>query len=149
MAEDPGSTGELEYSLRNESAELVRLNEAVEAFLAVHAVAPQTAMIVGLAMEEAVTNVIKYAYDDRQPHPIAVRVRCTPSQVILAIEDDGRPFDPTAAPPPDFRKPLEERPIGGLGLHLVRGLVQALRYERRGGRNRLEITIDRSADLPG
>jgi len=55
------------------------------------------------------------------------------------VEDDGKPFDPLQAPPPDLSLPLERRPIGGLGIHLIRNLMDEVSYARVGGRNVLKM----------
>ena len=72
-------------------------------------------------------------------HEIRFGARLTADHVVLNFVDDGREFDPLAAPAPDLRRPAEERPIGGLGIHLVRELADRLEYERAGGLNRFTI----------
>ena len=67
-------------------------------------------------------------------------------ELTIRVEDDGRAFDPLQAPPPDLDLPLEERPVGGLGIHIVRSVMDAVEYQRRGGRNVLTMrkTIGRT-----
>jgi serine/threonine-protein kinase RsbW len=135
----------LTLRIANDPAELVRLAEQVGDFLAGHDAAPGTAYKVSLALEELVTNTVKYGYDDRNRHEIEVSLAWEPPHLVLRLEDDGHPFDPLAAPAPDMGAPLETRTVGGLGLHLVRQMADAFTYRRAGDRNRLELRFS----LPG
>jgi serine/threonine-protein kinase RsbW len=135
----------LSVRIANDPAELARLAEQVGDFLAGHAAPPGAAYKVGLALEELVTNTIKYGYDDRDRHEIEVFLAWEPPQLVLRLEDDGHPFDPLAAPAPDTDAPLEARSVGGLGIHLVRRMADAFTYRRAGNRNRLELRFS----LPG
>jgi anti-sigma regulatory factor (Ser/Thr protein kinase) len=94
-----------------------------------------------LVLEEAVTNVIKYAFTDKGDHEVHAEARLDEGEIVLRVSDAGRAFDPLAAPPPDFDRPLEERPIGGLGIHLLRELTDRAAYERVGGRNQLTLVF--------
>jgi len=131
----------LELSISNDLPELARLAAAVGTFLEQRQVPPKAAYAVNLALEELVSNVIKYAHDDASGHAIDVAVAVESDGLVVRIEDDGRPFDPLEAPEPELDLPLEERKVGGLGIHLVRDLAGPIRYERRGNRNRLEVRI--------
>lgn len=110
------------------------------------AMPPHIAFAVDMALEELLTNIIKYGYDDAAAHTIQVTIRLDEHALFLQIEDDGHPFDPTAAPEPDLSLPVEERPIGGLGLALVRKNFASFAYERIGGRNRTQLRLSRSGD---
>jgi len=127
----------LERILTNDLDSLVAATTALEELLARHAVSGETVCSCLLALEEIVTNIVKYAYTDAGVHEIRFAARLTEEHVVLNFSDDGRAFDPLAAPPPDLEQELEERPIGGLGIHLVRQLAARLDYERTGGRNEL------------
>lgn len=136
-AQRPYTFAMFERTLSNDVASLVAATEELEQFLTRAAVGAEAAYACTLALEEVVTNVFKYAYDDAGAHAVRFTAQLTPDHVVLRFSDDGRPFDPLAAPPPDLARPLEERAIGGLGIHLVRKLADAMEYERRGGRNLL------------
>ena len=112
-----------------------------ESFLAAGTVAEKTRFNAMLSLEEAVTNVIKYAFEDDREHGIDVEARLDPSSIVIDVSDDGREFDPVSAPKPDFDLPFEERPVGGLGIHLLRELTSRMTYERAGGRNRLTLVF--------
>lgn len=98
-----------------------------------------------LALEEVLVNVCRHAYrDQRAPggeKEFAVEVRALPDRLEVSIEDSGRAFDPTTLSPPDTDASLDERPVGGLGIHLVRSMVDGMEYRRDGERNRLTLTM--------
>lgn len=121
--------------------ELQRLAQETETFLEGHEVPPAAAYSVQLALEEVVTNVIKYGFDDDGPHEIAVSMEVVDGHVELSVEDDGHEFDPLSAQEPDLDASLEERPVGGLGLHLVRQMVDRIAYDREAGTNRVRIWV--------
>jgi serine/threonine-protein kinase RsbW len=129
----------LTVRIGNDPAELARVTEQAGDFLAGHDATPGAAYKVSLALEELVTNTIKYGYDDQDRHEILVSLVWSPPQIVLQLEDDGHPFDPLAAPAPDMNAPLETRSVGGLGLHLVRQMAETFTYRREGGRNRLDL----------
>ena len=92
-----------------------------------------------LVAEEVVTNVAKYAYAPAAAAAMEMHVSTDAGEVTLEFRDSGRPFDPLTQPPPDLDAPLEERPIGGLGLTLVRALVEQAGYAREGPVNVLRL----------
>lgn len=125
-------------TLSNNLAELERLSTAVEGFCAQHGLAgPGAAMV--LALDELLTNVICYGYEDSALHEISVTLRAEGGRLTVQVEDDGRAFDPRQAPPPDLTAPIEDRRIGGLGVHIARTVVDSLDYERRGNINRVVL----------
>jgi len=130
----------LTITLRNDLAEIPRLAEAVEVFCA--PLEPSTKDLMGLqlVLEELVTNVINHGYRDGQPHTFTVSLSLSGRLVTAVIDDDAPAFDPLARAEVDTTLPLDQRPIGGLGVHLVKKLTTHARYERRNGRNLLSIT---------
>lgn len=132
----PGAT---RIVLRNRMDELPRLQQALDAFAEEHGLARQILLELHLILEELVTNVIRHAYQDETEHEISVGLTLEAGRLRIEVEDDGLPFDPRHVPPPDVEAPLEDRPIGGLGLHLVRSLVDELRHRRHEGRNLLVL----------
>ena len=111
----------------------------MESFLRPHGVAPGVISMVNLCLEELVANTIAYGYSDTAPHEIEVQLQCDGAALAIDITDDGSPFDPTLAPVPDVDAALEDRPIGGLGIHLVRTLMDEVAYRRDGGLNRVRL----------
>lgn len=102
----------------------------LRAFLEHHDVPPEIGFAFDLALEELVTNTIKYGYDDQNAHKIRAVLTSGPDAITLEVADDGHPFDPTLQPGPDLSLPAEDRPIGGLGLHLIRSLMDTFTYDR-------------------
>jgi len=88
-----------------------------------------------VVLDELISNIVKYGYTDDAAHDIHVKLSATDSLVEIGIEDDGKAFDPFAAPEPDLSLPLEQRPVGGLGLHFVRKLMDDIKYKRENNRN--------------
>lgn len=129
----------LRLSIANDLGDLKRAVQEVDQFLSQHDVSPRLVQVIRLAIEEVVTNIIKYGYDDEESHHCDVTLAlATPP--TMTIEDDGRPFNPlTDAPAPMLEGPVEARAIGGLGLHLLRSLSLRLHYQRENGRNKLQI----------
>jgi anti-sigma regulatory factor (Ser/Thr protein kinase) len=130
---------EFEFRLANDLAAMAGLAEAVERFAAVHRLPPEVANALYVGVDEAVSNAIAHGYPGDARGEIAVRIRRRPDSVVLEIEDDGAPFDPLQAAPPDLTLPLDQRPVGGLGIHLIRNLMDEVSYMRQGGKNGLKL----------
>jgi anti-sigma regulatory factor (Ser/Thr protein kinase) len=111
----------------------------VTEFAEQHDLAPELVYRVNLVLEEIITNVISYGYEDSSEHEISVRLSWKDPRIEIEIKDDGRPFNPLEAPPPDMGKPLVERQIGGLGIHLVRKMMDESEYRRESDKNFLVL----------
>lgn len=138
MAQPPADA--LDFPMRNDLPEIGRLADAVDEFCARNGLDPAVAHAFNLSLDELLTNTISYGYDDDGPHAIEVRLVLAGGRMSATLRDDGRAFDPTAAGEPDIDAELEDRPIGGLGIHIVRTLMDAIVYERIGGHNQLTLT---------
>ena len=125
----------LSFTCPNRLAEIGTAAERIEVFGAAHGLSPEVVFKLSLALEEVVANIIAHAYDDEDEHQIAIRVALDGDGVSVRVEDDGRAFNPLDAPRPDLGLGLAERPIGGLGVHIVRSVMDALEYRREDGRN--------------
>lgn len=124
-------------------AEMARLHDAADAFLHAAAADDTTRFAVIFAIEEIVGNIIRYAHDDSDSHAIRLHFEHDAEAIAVEVVDDGRPFDPSAQPPVDTGLAPEQRPLGGLGIFITRGLASDMRYRREGGRNRLSLRFDR------
>lgn len=98
---------------------------------------------VGLAVEELITNMIRYGYDDDKEHIIRFCITIHPDYLKIVFEDDGHPFDPTGYPPPDLERIVTSSRAGGLGIQLVRKITSSMTYERDGHINRNTLKIRR------
>ena len=94
---------------------------------------------VSLVVDELAQNVVDYAYNDT-PGDVEVAVTSRDETIVIEIVDEGKPFDPlTDAPAPDLTSPIESRPIGGLGVHFTKTLMDDVEYRRESGKNCLKI----------
>lgn len=121
--------------LGNRVAELERLEAWLREAAGRHGIAESQALAVNLALEELLTNVIDHGHADELEHEIEIRLFAKDGDLTVEFSDDGRPFNPLDVPQPDLLAPLEERGVGGLGVHLVRSFVDELDYRRAGSRN--------------
>ena len=134
----------VEVKLPNSLAALAQLHAAVALFCRQRTIHPDIEFKIDLALEEVFTNIVRHGYVDSQPHEIVIRLGSGRDRVIISVEDDGRRFNPLLAPAADVTSALAERRVGGLGIHLVRRLLDQVRYQRRPAGNRL-ILIKRLA----
>jgi anti-sigma regulatory factor (Ser/Thr protein kinase) len=94
-----------------------------------------------VCLNEAATNIILYAFDDETRHSITIELQPAPHAVRITIVDDGRPFNPLEAVLPPPPQSLEDAPIGGLGILLIRAYAQDIQYRRVAQRNELILTV--------
>ena len=123
-------------SLENLGALLESVKKAAESQIA----KPERLLDIELAVEEALVNVISYAYEGSPAGDVEVRCALRDDgRLVIEIIDSGAPFDVLAAPPPDLTAPLEERRSGGLGIHLIKKLSDGVAYRRESGKNILKL----------
>jgi anti-sigma regulatory factor (Ser/Thr protein kinase) len=84
-------------------------------------------------------NLISYGYPDARPHRVSVQLTLEDGFLVVEIEDDGKPFNPLEAPEADTSLPLDQKPIGGLGIHLIRHFMDDLQYRRAADKNILRL----------
>lgn len=123
--------------VHNELAELERLSEFLSEFSKKHCLSEDLSLDLNLALEEIFCNIVKHGYTDEERHEIAVALDLNEGMVSLFVEDDGIAFNPLDALAPVLDGPVEKRPIGGLGVHMVRTVMDDVEYRRQGGRNLL------------
>ena len=101
---------------------------------------------VELAIEELVVNIVNYGFDADSAGRVELVLDSGPDALRIEITDNGRPFDPfNEAPPPDLDSDVDERPIGGLGVHFVKTMMDEASYRREGDRNHVTL-VKRRAD---
>jgi anti-sigma regulatory factor (Ser/Thr protein kinase) len=128
-----------ETSISNRRDDLARVTRIVDKLAASHHLAAGVVADVNVALDEVLTNIITYGYDDDRVHEIRIRLTVDDDAIEAEVLDDGRPFDPTVMSAPDRRTSLQERRVGGLGMHLVKNLMSEVIYSRSGDRNRLVL----------
>lgn len=145
------SPSELHFTLRNQRSEIARMFTLLEGFCQSHGISEDDMFNVRLVLDEAVINVIVHGYDDTQEHDINVDLALEGALLSIHIDDDGVPYNPLDAPLPRFDLPIEQRRIGGLGVHIMKTLARSVEYGRRNNRNNLDIVIaigDENASTP-
>ena len=125
--------------LSNDTQEVPRLNDFVAEVCEAVGLDSIVAMQVKLAIEEAVVNVMKYAYPQGTRGDVTIEAVSNDVRLKFTIIDSGKPFDPTVLPEVDTTLPAKERRIGGLGIHIVRQFMDSINYERSGNLNILAI----------
>ncbi len=135
--------------IKNDLAEMARVSEIVEDLGQKHGVSAEALYAVNLALEEILVNVISYGYADDGEHQIIVRFDVDAGDFVTEIEDDAKPFNPLETPPPDVEAPLAEKPLGGLGIHLTRTMMDSVAYRRERGKNILAMRKKIASDHQG
>ena len=126
---------DLSFKLKNHLSELDALCRKLEKFGRRLGLSKKSVFQINLALDELFTNIVSYGYPDRDTHWINFALSHENGTVIIRVEDQGLPFDPASIDLPDLQKTIENCKIGGLGLHIVRKLVDDIVYERCGEKN--------------
>jgi sigma-B regulation protein RsbU (phosphoserine phosphatase) len=125
--------------LPNDIETIPQLNEFIDLVAEEVGLDMSLTMSLNLAMEEAVVNVMDYAYPDGQKGNVDIEVTADQEWMTFVITDTGIAFDPTTKEDADTTLSAEERPIGGLGIFLVRQLMDDINYKREGNKNVLTL----------
>jgi sigma-B regulation protein RsbU (phosphoserine phosphatase) len=126
-------------TLPNDVSTISQLNEFVDSVCEALDLDMGMVMKMNLAIEEAVVNVMDYAYPEGTSGDVSISAVADDEQLEFTITDSGTPFDPTAKTEVDVTLSAEERQIGGLGIHLVRQIMDSVSYERNGEYNILTL----------
>ena len=125
--------------LANDISEVSRLYEFIEGLGEDFSLSPDIVFNLNLVLEEAVVNVINYAYPKEEHESIYLSARMHEGSIVLVLTDTGKEFDPTAAPEADVTLSADDRQIGGLGIFLIRQIMNEVKYERIEGKNVLTL----------
>ena len=140
MGNEDNKVKERRLVLHNDIQQIPQLAEFILTIAEEKQLNQSLSMSLNLALEEAVTNVILYAYPKGADGLVTIEAILREKSLDFIVSDSGRPFDPTAVPEVDTDKSLDERPIGGLGIHLVRSIMDEVHYKRTDEKNYLSMT---------
>ncbi len=129
-----------DITLKNDLIEIERLADRVRDFGRENRLSEDLVWEIRLVLEEIVTNIISYGYEDRADHAIDVNIVNSEQDITLRVRDDARPFNPLDQTVPDLERPLEERGDGGMGIHIVREIMDEIDYKREDDGNLLVMT---------
>lgn len=128
------------FELKSSLSELDQLCQNLETFGKKFGLSKKLIFEINLALDELFTNIISYGFkDDDEEHLIKVTLTPRDDELCLCIEDDGRPFNPIDFETPDVSCSVEECKIGGLGIHIMKKLMDEVCYERCGDKNVLNL----------
>ena len=129
----------LELILTNQLSEIDRMNDSFNKFAEEAEVPMAVSLKLNMVFDELLNNIISYAYEDQDSHEIRVQVDLINNRLVIAIEDDGVPFNPFMREDPDTEADLEDRSMGGLGTYLVKKVMDEVSYKRNLNRNRVTL----------
>lgn len=130
---------ELTLALKNNIDEINRLHTFIEEVGEAFELPMKVVLNLNLVLEEAVTNVIMYAYPQEQNEHIYLTAKKQDDRLVFVLTDSGIAFDPTQTPDADITLSAEERQIGGLGIFLIRKIMNEVKYERIDDKNVLTL----------
>ena len=125
--------------LANDISEISRLYEFIEELGSYFSLSPDIVFNLNLVLEEAVVNIINYAYPKEDHESIYLSAKMHEGSIVLVLTDTGKEFDPTAVPEADVTLSADDRQIGGLGIFLIRQIMNEVKYERIEGKNVLTL----------
>jgi anti-sigma regulatory factor (Ser/Thr protein kinase) len=125
--------------MTNDIEAIPPLLNAINRHLHHQGVGEEAAHGLDVALDELLTNIVNYGYQDGNVHEILVDITVGTDVLIMELRDDGKPFDPLGVPEPDLSVDLEDRHVGGLGMHFVRSLLDSVVYKRSNGWNVLTL----------
>ena len=130
---------ELTLALKNNIDEINRLHTFIEEVGEAFELPMKVVLNLNLVLEEAVTNVIMYAYPQEQNEHIYLTAKKQDDRLVFVLTDSGKAFDPTQAPDADITLSADDRKIGGLGIFLIRKIMNEVKYERIDDKNVLTL----------
>jgi len=128
--------------LQNEIPEISKLTLFIDELGEELGLSPELVFNLNLVLEEAVSNIILYAYPKGEHENISLTAKKTENQLLFVLTDTGKEFDPTLMPDADVNLAAEDRQIGGLGIFLIRQIMNQVEYQRIDGRNVLTLGKD-------
>jgi len=125
--------------IRNDVKELSRISDFLEKLWDDWKLPPKLIYSINLVLEEAISNIIFYAFDDELVHLIGLEFRREGDQMSMILIDGGKPFNPILTEDPDTKLSVEDRPIGGLGIYLIKQFMDNVYYQRLNEKNQFTM----------
>ena len=126
-------------TLKSRFEEIKKLNRFLKEFFKYHSLDTRNKLAIQLSLEEIFNNIVMYGYQGEKQHEIIFHFENKNNVVTISIEDDGISFNPLTRAGPEITTPLQDRQVGGLGIHLVRSQMDHLSYQRKNNKNILTI----------
>ncbi len=130
----------LRITIENKLSEIETVVEKIAAFCKANKLSDKVANHVDLALDEILNNIIRHGYSDNDPHEIQIILNLEKDTLHIEVEDDGKSFNPLKSEEADTKSSLEERAVGGLGLHFVKKFMDGMDYHYANKKNRLSLT---------
>ncbi len=127
------------FTIENRIEELSALAQKIEQLCGKWDLLSPMTMKINLVLEEALSNIIYYAFEDNGIHKIEISLKNQKNMLTIEIIDDGIPFDPLSHEQPDITLQAEERPVGGLGIFLISKIMDTVQYSRKNNYNILTL----------
>lgn len=128
------------FVVSNRIGELKDLGRITEELVRKWKLPADLTMNLNLVLEEALSNIIYYAFNDNREHKIRITISLANDKLTVRIKDDGIPFDPSSRQQPDISLAATERPVGGLGIFLISKIMDSVHYSREKNLNILTLT---------
>ncbi len=127
-------------TVTNHISEIEKVHSIIEQIGTEFNCQAKTVFELNLAIDELLTNTISYGYDDKSVHTIEIEITVDAKKIIIKLQDDAKPFNPLNAKEADTTLSLEERSIGGLGIHIIKKIIDHITYERENNKNIISLT---------
>jgi serine/threonine-protein kinase RsbW len=131
--------GSFDRTIRSDINEIPEISSQLETVMQASGFSAEDILDTQLAVEEAITNIIMHGYGEVKGE-ITLSCRAGTGDIEIRLEDRALPFDPLSLPEPDLEGDIEERKIGGLGIFLIRRVMDGIRYRNEDGKNILVLT---------
>lgn len=127
-------------TIKNKETHIPKVIKAVQTFLKKTSFSRDFSVFIAVVLDELLSNIIHYGFDDDNSHEITVSADIVKGSFKLMVQDDGREFNPLKYPAADVSLPLDHRKLGGLGIYLVRQIMDNVHYENKDGKNILVLS---------
>jgi len=133
------ATKEYKFELKNKLSELKSLNRHLNYWCSSIGLEANAIARINICLDELFTNIVYYGFDDGREHAVEFTLAGSNNFVTITIEDEAKPFNPLEKIDPEFPENVEDAEIGGLGIFIIRKLMDSVTYERSQGKNKLTM----------